>query len=158
LPVILVPVMGIVAAISVPVYMKYTSRADVVRALNDMKTVKSHLEEHYYRYETYPLTGEFQSFLVSSLGRIPSDPFNNERPYRYQSDGSTFTLWSIGPDRQDNHAMIRHEPFRSRGFLQQGDIILTSDLEIDEGDELFGTMPEGSDPGGEILTITPSRL
>ncbi|NIQ37376.1 MAG: hypothetical protein GTN81_02130 [Proteobacteria bacterium] len=158
LPVILVPVLGIVAAISVQVHMKYSSRADVIKAWSDMQTVKTHLEEHYYRYERYPSTGEFQSFLVSSLGRIPSDPFNNQRPYRYQSDGYTFTLWSIGPDRQDNHAMIRYEPSNSRGFAHKGDIILTSDPEIDEGEELFETMPDGSDPGDEILSITPSRL
>jgi len=141
-PAVLIPIVGIVAAIGIPVYMGYTSRAQVVKAVSEMQTVKSHLEEHYYRYNRYPLTREFRLFLGNSLGRIPRDPFNHGRSYRYESDGSTFTLWSIGPDRVDNGAAIAYDPFLTRGPQQQGDIILYSD--------------EGAEQGGDLLGMTPS--
>jgi len=141
-PAVLIPIVGIVAAIGIPVYMGYTSRAQVVKAVSEMETVKSHLEEHYYRHNRYPPTREFRLFLGNSLGRIPRDPFNHGRSYRYESDGSTFTLWSIGPDRVDNGAAIAYDPFLTRGPQQQGDIILYSD--------------EGAEQGGDLLGMTPS--
>jgi uncharacterized RDD family membrane protein YckC/type II secretory pathway pseudopilin PulG len=157
-PVILVPLIGILAAIGIPLYVKYNSRADVVRVVSDLETVKSHLEEHYYRHDSYPLTGEFRPFLKGSLGQIPSDPFNNGRPYRYESDGSRFTLWSVGPDREDNSAMIPYDPFLSRGFQKSGDIIFRSDEEIDEDSELFEITSEGTEQSGESLGMAPSPL
>lgn len=141
IPAILIPIFGIVASIGIPVYLGYTSRAHVAKAVSEMQVVKSHLEEHYYRYARYPLTGEFRSFLNSSLGRIPRDPFNHGRPYRYESNGSTFTLWSIGPDRVDNAAMIPYDPFLTRGLQQKGDIIFYSDEGTDQDGELFGMTP-----------------
>ena len=143
-PAIFLPFVGIGASVGIPVYMGYSSRADVARAVSEMQTVKSHLEEHYYRYDRYPLSGEYRSFLINSLGQIPVDPFNRGRPYRYRSDGSAFTLWSVGPDRVDNAAMVSYDPLRIRGFRQDGDIIVYSD--------------EGSGIGGELTEMTPSSL
>ena len=143
-PAILLPLVGIGASVGIPVYMGYASRADVARAVSEMQTVKSHLEEHYYRYNRYPLSGEFRSFLMNSLGQIPADPFNRGRPYRYRSDGSAFTLWSVGPDRVDNAAMVSYDPLRVRGFRQDGDIVVYSD--------------EGTGINGEFTEMTPSSL
>lgn len=141
IPAVLIPLIGVVAAIGVPVYLGYASRANIAKAVDDMQTVKSHLEEHFYRYDMYPLTGEFRSFLNTSLGRIPRDPFNHRRSYRYESDGSTFTLWSIGPDRVDDAARLPYDPLLTRGFQQKGDIIIHSDEGIDQSGELFGMTP-----------------
>jgi uncharacterized RDD family membrane protein YckC len=143
IPAVLVPLVGIVAAIGIPVYLGYASRADVIKAVDDMQALKSHLEEHYYRYDRYPITGEFRPFLKMSLGHIPRDPFNHGQPYRYRSDGSTFTLWSIGPDREDNAARITYDPFQTRSVQQKGDIIIYSDARPNRSDELFGMTPEG---------------
>ncbi len=143
-PAILLPLAGIGASVGIPVYMGYASRADVARTVSEMQTVKSHLEEHYYRYDRYPLSGEFRSFLMNSLGQIPVDPFNRGRPYRYRSDGSAFTLWSVGPDRVDNAAMVSYDPLRLSSFRQDGDIIVYSD--------------EGSGISSELTEMTPSSL
>ncbi len=136
-PVALVPIIMIVAAIGIPYYVKYSSRVDVATVWSELQTVKNHLEEHYYRHERYPLTGEFRSFLRGSLGRIPQDPFNHGRPYRYESDGSTFTLWSIGPDQEDDYALIPYDPLVTRSFRQKGDIIFYSDVQADQSGDLF---------------------
>jgi uncharacterized RDD family membrane protein YckC len=143
-PVILIPAV-IVAAIAIPFYAGYASRADVVKAVSEMQTVKNHLEEYFYRYDQYPLTVEFRSFLTSSLGQVPTDPFNQGRPYRYESDGSAFTLWSIGPDKKDNGARILYDPFLQHGLQQEGDVIFRSDQGIEQSDELFGMAPPGAD-------------
>ena len=144
IPAILIPLIGVVSAIGIPVYMGYTSRADVAKAVSEMQTVKGHLEEYYYRYNRYPHTNEFRSFLRRRLGQIPEDPFTNGQPYRYKSDGSAFTLWSVGPDRVDNAAMIPYDPLRARSIRQKGDIILESD--------------EGTDTSHDLFEMTPSSL
>ncbi len=144
IPAILIPLIGVVAAIGVPVYIKFSSRALVARAVSEMQTVKTHLEEHYYRYDSYPLTGEYRSFLNSTFSRIPRDPFNRGRPYGYESDGTTFILWSIGPDRVDDRARISYDPFSTPGFQQRGDIVIYSDEGPDRGGELFGMNPSPS--------------
>jgi len=156
IPAVLVPLIGVVAAIGIPVYLGYASRADVAKAVSEMQVVKTHLEEHFYRYDRYPLTGEFRSFLNGNLGRIPGDPFNHGRPYRYESDGSAFTLWSVGPDRVDNGAGISYDPLATRGFQQKGDIVIHSDEGIDQSDELFGMTLEGTGQSGELFGMTPS--
>ncbi len=156
IPVILIPILGIVAAIGMPIYLKYSSRVDVAKAVSEMQTVKSHLEGHYYRYERYPRTGEFRAFLMKNLGRVPQDPFNSGRPYRYESDGSTFMLWSIGPDREDNSAVIAYDPLVTPGFWQKGDIILYSDAETEDSGEMFEITPEGTVPSIELFGATPS--
>jgi uncharacterized RDD family membrane protein YckC len=143
-PAVLIPIAGVVGAVGIPVYMGYSSRANVARAVSEMQRMKSRLEEHYYRYNRYPLSGEFRSFLRSGLGRIPTDPFNKGLPYRYRSDGSEFVLWSIGPDRVDNAAMVPYDPLRIRGFQQEGDIIVYSD--------------EGPDTSSEMTEMTPFSL
>jgi uncharacterized RDD family membrane protein YckC len=145
-PALLIPVLGVVAAVGVPMYGGYASRADVAKAVAEMQVVKSQLEEHFYRYNRYPLTGEFPTFLRHSLGRVPVDPFNHGRPYRYESNGAAFTLWSIGPDRIDNGAQIPYDPYLKRGFKQEGDIVLHSDEGTDQSGELFGMAPEETDP------------
>ncbi|MBW2055991.1 MAG: RDD family protein [Deltaproteobacteria bacterium] len=143
-PAVLLPMTAVIGAVGIPAYRGYASRADVARAVNDLQTLKSHLEEHFYRYDRYPLTGEFGSFLTSSLGRIPRDPFNHGRPYRYVSDGSSFTLWSIGPDGVDNGARIAYDPLFTKGLRQKGDIIVYSDEGTSDGGELFGMTPSPS--------------
>jgi uncharacterized RDD family membrane protein YckC len=144
-PAVLIPLIGIVASIGIPVYSGYASRAEVAKAVSEMHMVKNHLEEHFYRYDRYPRTGEFRAFLVNTLGRIPMDPFDQDRPYRYESDGSAFILWSIGPDQVDNGANISYDPLLKRGFKRQGDIILYSDEAMDQTEEMFGRTLEGAD-------------
>jgi hypothetical protein len=75
---------------------------------------------------------------------VPIDPFDKGRPYKYKSDGLRFTLWSIGPDRVDNGAMIPYDHLLVTGFGQEGDIILYSD--------------QGGDQISEPPPITPSSL
>jgi uncharacterized RDD family membrane protein YckC/type II secretory pathway pseudopilin PulG len=141
IPAILIPLVGFVAALAIPVYSGFSSRAEVARAVSEMQTVKGHLEEYYYRYDRYPRTGEFPTFLISRVGQIPRDPFNKGRPYRYRSDGATFTLWSIGPDRRDNAAMIRYDPLLTRGANRQGDIVIRSDEPSGQNEGLFDMTP-----------------
>jgi uncharacterized RDD family membrane protein YckC len=141
-PVILLLGGNILYGVMGPLRMAFSSRAHVAEASADMQVVKNHLEEHYYRYDKYPMTGEFRTFLRTILGRIPADPFNPGQPFRYESDGLKYTLWSLGPDRVDDGGTVPYDPFMRTGRQKAGDIILYSDEGQAQDGELFGMVPE----------------
>jgi hypothetical protein len=69
------------------------------------------------------MTGEFRTSLRTTLGRIPADPFNPGQPFRYESDGSKYTLWSIGPNRVDDGGTVPYDPFMNTGRQKAGDMM-----------------------------------
>lgn len=55
-----------------------------------------HQENKRYPQKLDELTGKY-------LPRVPRDPFAPDSPLIYQSDGKTFTLYSVGPDAVDSN-------------------------------------------------------
>ncbi len=54
--------------------------------------------------------------------RVPHDPFD-DAPLRHEQWQNEFLVWSIGPDRNDDHGLIEYDP--TNGTVSQGDIVVT---------------------------------
>ena len=68
-------VLGIVAAIAVPVYNDYVENARIQRIIVDLKGIEDRLERYYVSANGYP------PLLTDVLPVVPSDPWGT--PYQY---------------------------------------------------------------------------
>ena len=45
---------------------------------------------------------DLQALVPNYVQAVPVDPFGKGAPLRYQTDGKTYKLWSLGPDGVDD--------------------------------------------------------
>ena len=111
---VVVIVLGILAATIIPQFAGRTHDAKVSRAKTDIATLESQLEQLFLTMDRYPTTEEGLEALVTpppDAGRkwrgpyvmqLRPDPWEN--PYQYRSPGQygskTYDLWSNGADGQ----------------------------------------------------------
>jgi len=75
---IVVAIIGILAAIAIPAYQNYTVRAQVTEGLNLADGWKTQAAEYYANYGTFPTTAQVQaSGQVSSTGKYVSGIASN---------------------------------------------------------------------------------
>ena len=55
-----------------------------------------------YRLENGAYPPKLDALVPAYLSAVPADPFGGGEALRYQSDGKTYALWSIGPDGVDD--------------------------------------------------------
>jgi general secretion pathway protein G len=110
---VVVVIIGLLAALVVPRYMGQVDTANINRAKGDIRGIETAL--NLYRLENfrYPSTTEGLQALVTNPGetvapnwrqqlpRMPLDPW--EQPYQYASPGQhgEFDVLSFGADRQE---------------------------------------------------------
>jgi general secretion pathway protein G len=110
---VVVVIIGLLAALVVPRYMGQVDTANVNRAKGDIRGIETAL--NLYRLENfrYPSTSEGLQALVTNPGesvapnwrqqlpRMPLDPW--DQPYQYASPGQhgEFDVFSFGADRQE---------------------------------------------------------
>lgn len=141
---IVVAILGILAAIAIPNYLDAQVRAKVGRAQADLLAVRNALESYAVDYHTYPINssgmgfpGDLWSLVAptSYLATIPNDPFVKQTPYLYLSPGKQkelqgvpwgqYVLASAGPDRRLETSLtgsILYDP--TNGAVSAGDIVL----------------------------------
>ncbi|MDX1606386.1 MAG: type II secretion system major pseudopilin GspG [Candidatus Competibacterales bacterium] len=112
---VVVVILGILAAVVVPRIMDRPDEARVVKARNDIRVLQTQLNLYKLDNFTYPSTDQGIEALVERpsgqpeapnwksggyLDRLPKDPWN--RPYQYLSPGQhgEFDLYSLGADGQ----------------------------------------------------------
>ena len=66
---IVVAIIGILAAVAIPAYQDYIARAQVTEAINLMGGVKTPVAEFYADKGTWPTTTEFQSVITTTSGK-----------------------------------------------------------------------------------------
>jgi type IV pilus assembly protein PilA len=66
---IVVAIIGILAAVAIPAYQDYIARAQVTEAINLMGGVKTPVAEFYADKGTWPTTTEFQSLITTVSGK-----------------------------------------------------------------------------------------
>jgi len=66
---IVVAIIGILAAVAIPAYQDYIARAQVTEAINLMGGVKTPVAEFYADKGTWPTTTEFQSLITTTSGK-----------------------------------------------------------------------------------------
>ena len=111
---VVVVIIGLLAAIVAPNVIGNIDQAAVTRARQDVRSIETALNLYRLDNFRYPSTDQGLQALVSNpgqnaapnwksdgyLARVPSDPWNN--PYQYRSPGQQgeFDVWSYGADGQ----------------------------------------------------------
>ncbi|CAK0760946.1 Type II secretion system protein GspG [Gammaproteobacteria bacterium] len=110
---VVVVILGILAAIVVPRVMDRPDLARITKAKQDIRALESALNLYRLDNYVYPTTDQGLEGLVQRPGsrvqhwkeggyidRVPNDPWG--RPYQYLSPGtrSTIDIWSWGADGQ----------------------------------------------------------
>ncbi len=102
---IVVIILGILAAIAIPKFTNTSASAKITAAKADLKTFSNQLELYKFENGKYPLTADGLAKLAENekyLKSVPKDPWTTV--YSYASDdGSTYTLYSFGPDATDDN-------------------------------------------------------
>ncbi len=112
---VVIVILGILAAIVVPRIMDRPEQARIVKAKQDIRTLETMLQAYKLDNFQYPSTEQGLEALVKKptglpeaknwksggyLQRLPNDPWGN--PYQYLRPGQhgDFDLYSLGPDPQ----------------------------------------------------------
>ncbi|MCW9057530.1 MAG: type II secretion system major pseudopilin GspG [Gammaproteobacteria bacterium] len=110
---VVVVILGIMAAILVPRIMDRPEQAQIIKAKQDIRVIESQLNLYRLDNFNYPTTDQGLEALVEKpthgaeprnykqggyLDRVPVDPWGN--PYQYLSPGthSSIDIYSLGPD------------------------------------------------------------
>ncbi|BAZ93172.1 type II secretion system protein GspG [Thiohalobacter sp. COW1] len=113
---VVVVILGILAAVVVPRIMSRPDEARIVKARADIQALESALNLYRLDNYTYPTTDQGLEALVEKptspepqnwkeggyLDRMPRDPW--QRPYQYLNPGQhgEIDIYSIGPDGRPN--------------------------------------------------------
>jgi general secretion pathway protein G len=98
---VVVVILGILAAIIVPNLMERPGQARVTKAKSDIRAIESALNMYRLDHHVYPTTDEGLEALVGDyLPRLPMDPWN--RPYHYLHPGmhGQFDVFTLGRNGQ----------------------------------------------------------
>ncbi len=111
---VVVVILGILAAILVPKVMDRPDQARIIKARQDIRALEASLNLYRLDNYVYPTTDQGLEALVDKpsspeppnwksggyLDRLPQDPW--QQPYQFLSPGSrgSIDIYSLGPDQQ----------------------------------------------------------
>ncbi len=98
---VVVVILGILAAVIVPNLMERPGQARITKAKSDIRAIESALNMYRLDNHVYPTTDEGLEALVGDyLPRLPIDPWN--RPYNYLHPGmhGQFDVFTLGRNGQ----------------------------------------------------------
>lgn len=114
---VVVVIIGILAAIAIPQFSKQADKAKIGRAQAEMKSMANIINVYYSEKGQYPKAtnsndeGTIQKVLNDSgvnwkpsSGTGITDPWGNAYHYTAKNDASSFSLTSNGPDKNDKTA------------------------------------------------------
>jgi general secretion pathway protein G len=111
---VVVTILGILAALVVPQLMSYPDDARITRAKQDIQTLRTALDLYRMDNFTYPSTEQGLRALVERpsgrpeapnwraggyIKELPKDPWGSDYVYLSPGRGSDFDLYSLGADR-----------------------------------------------------------
>ncbi|MBH98461.1 MAG: type II secretion system protein GspG [Rhodospirillaceae bacterium] len=109
---VVVVIIGLLAAIVAPNLIGNIDRAAVTRARSDIRSIETALNLYRLDNFRYPNTQQGLEALISNpgdsiapnwkayLNNIPSDPWNQPYQYQYPGQNAEFDLYSYGADGQ----------------------------------------------------------
>jgi general secretion pathway protein G len=110
---VVVVIIGLLAAAVVPMYMRQVDTAQINRAKQDLRSIDSALQLYRLDNFRYPSTEDGLEALVRSPGQdaapnwkpllksVPLDPWKNPYLYRYPGQRGEFDVFTLGADRQE---------------------------------------------------------
>lgn len=111
---VVVTILGILAALVVPQLMSYPDDARITRAKQDIQTLRTALDLYRMDNFTYPSTEQGLRALVERpsgrpeapnwraggyIKELPKDPWGSDYVYLSPGRGGDFDLYSLGADR-----------------------------------------------------------
>ncbi len=142
---IVVAIIGILAAIAVPNFLSAQTRAKVSRMRGDMRSLSLALEAYQIDHGSYPrqppknlcvfaMDGLPElSTPVAYIAATPVDVFRVDeesrlaRPLQYgicTAGTNYWYVWSLAPDQEDQHATLHYD--FSNGLISSGDLEQTT--------------------------------
>lgn len=112
---VVVVILGILAAVIVPRIMDRPEEARIVKAKNDIRVLQNQLELYKLDNFDYPTTDQGLEALVTRpqippeppkwkeggyIDRLPLDPWGREYQYLYPGQKATIDIYSLGADGQ----------------------------------------------------------
>lgn len=105
-------IVGLIAAIAVPAYMRYLAGAKVKKARIELKSIKNQID--IYQIDTNQYPTRLDDLIKAPAGvegwggpyfekkQIPLDPWGNKYQYRLtpESGENPYELYSYGPDKK----------------------------------------------------------
>lgn len=119
---VVVVIIGILAAIVVPKFMSYPEKARIVKAKQDILAIQSALDLYKLDNGMYPTTDQGLEALIHKpttdpiprdwnpegyLKKLQKDPWN--QPYQYINDNEKLNIFSYGPKGKDGNSQIGSE-------------------------------------------------
>jgi general secretion pathway protein G len=110
---VVVVIIGLLAAAVVPQFMQQVDKAQINRAKQDLRTLDSTLQLYRLDNFRYPNTEDGLEALVRSPGQdqapnwkpllksVPLDPWKNPYQYRFPGQRGEFDVFTLGADRQE---------------------------------------------------------
>ena len=110
---VVVVIIGLLAAAVVPMYMRQVDTAQINRAKQDLRSIDSALQLYRLDNFRYPSTEDGLEALVRNPGQdaapnwkpllksMPLDPWKNPYQYRYPGQRGEFDVFTLGADRQE---------------------------------------------------------
>ena len=101
--VIAAPVVAVLAAIAIPNFLEFQTRAKVSRTMSDMRSMATGLEAYMVDWGQYPPAPECITTPIAYLTSLYPDPFSQTQAnFNYTRKQYGWITWSMGPDRQFN--------------------------------------------------------
>lgn len=116
---VVVVILGILAAIVVPKFMSRPEQARIVKVKQDILAIQSALDLYKLDNSIYPTTDQGLEALVKKpttdpvprnwksegyLQKLPNDPWG--QPYQYINDDEKLKIFSYGPKGKDGNSEI----------------------------------------------------
>ena len=105
---VVIVILGILAAIIVPNIMDKPGKARITKAKADIQAIESALNMYRLEKHDYPSTDEgLQALVTAYLPRLPIDPWN--KPYLYLKPGAhgEIDIYTLGRDGQGDFEIGR---------------------------------------------------
>ena len=63
--------------------------------------------------------------MPAYLPKLPEDPLDDFNPLKYERKEKVWMVYSIGPDRQDNHGVQKYDESYGQRADDTGDIVFS---------------------------------
>jgi hypothetical protein len=116
----------------VPTFDKGLFRSFSTPTLDRLLEIQIALHAYNLQFGSYPTT--LSSLKPTFLTTLPTDPFTDGQPFKYVPQGTTYLLYSVGPDCVDDggkpitNPANPKRPYLVTGADQKGDIVADVNL------------------------------
>jgi hypothetical protein len=105
---------------------------------DDFRATRKTLEAFSVAYGHYPerlddpRCGNLLEIMTLFIRSIQiTDPFSPDHaPYHYRGEKDRYTLWSVGPDQQDDGGQVVYDP--TNGLRSSGDLVVRQPYEVED--------------------------